>query len=196
MKISFILICVFFIWPTVANGQSIEFDVTKLKPSSFSDPKVINGLIFEDNNETYKVVNTDNRKGLLIKKDGRWLQHGKLFIFYKGRLTEMTTYRFGKRNGLHESYFKNGSIEFRYSYLNGQRNGKFYQYRENESLVEESEYKNGVLHGIQINYHPNGRKEFVKHYVEGKRHGEVLQYNSRGELVNRTLYNMGTIVKN
>ena len=49
------------------------------------------------------------------------------------------------KDGLHESFYKNGQLESRGNYKDGKLNGLFELFDENGNLTKTKEYKNGEL---------------------------------------------------
>lgn len=184
----FITLIVIYLFFTPSWAQE-SFNPNELKAEYFNNEKVKDGLIFsDDKGQDYKVKNNEYARGVYIKKDDKWLKHGVFYGLYEGRITDKTVYKFGVKHGEHESYFKDGKVQFLYYYQDGKKHGKWYQYRNNGSLAEECSYQYGKKHGQRISYHGNGTQQFVCNYVEGKIQGEKLQYNEKGKLVARSHY--------
>lgn len=181
------IICLFFITNHLFSQES-SFNPDKLKVEYFTNKTIKDGATFNDKEgKNFKIRNSDYSKGLYIKKDKKWLKHGVWFSMYKGRVTKKEVYSEGKKNGLSESYHKNGKVQFEYNYVNNLKEGMAYQYRADGSKVHQTPYKSNKMEGQRIEYTPKGKISFKKDYKNGLRHGEVLQYTN-GKLVARTQY--------
>jgi len=170
-----------------------SFDYTQIKPEQYN--KLENKSEFTDKEGfTFRIEKTDSSRGLYIQDTStgskKWKKHGVFYSYYDGRLTELVTYSYGKKEGLRESYNKKGIVVFRENYHNGSKHGSWEQFNDKGKLVEECTYENGLKQGKLYSYY-NGKVNFEKDYVDGKLHGEVLQYNSKGKLVARTKYSNG-----
>jgi len=183
----------------LAYGQQATIDLQALKFEDYKNAKVKNDQVFQDKSgDSYKIAITDTRRGLFIKKDGKWLKHG---VFYSvssssGKLSSQTTYIFDIKHGEYISYHANGKVNFLYNYDKGNKHGKWYQYRDDGSLTTEKEFENGTQVGYRIEYHrgsenSNGPVNFKVPYENGKMHGEKLQFNAEGILVSKTTYQNG-----
>lgn len=172
---------------------SSSFDYTQIKPEHYE--KLEHRSEFTDKDgESFRVENTDSSKGLSIQLSvngsKKWKKHGVFYRYYEGRMTEMVTYSYGRKDGLRESYNKKGVVKFRSYYQDGKLHGNWEQFNDKGKLVEQCNYVKGLKQGKLYSYY-NGKVDFVKDYVDGKLHGEVLQYNSKEKLVSRTKYSKG-----
>ncbi len=190
MKISLLAIVILvFSFPVWAES----FDYTQIKPEHFK--KLEDKSEFTDKEGYhFRIENRDSSKGLYILENSngskRWKIHGVFYKYYKGKLTELITYSYGKKEGLREAYNRKGIVNFRHYYHLGRKHGSSEQFDDKGRLVEKCTYENGLKQGKLYSY-SNGKVDFEKDYVDGKLHGEVLQYNSKGKIVARTTYNKG-----
>lgn len=179
------------------NGSAISepFDSTKIKLEQYKN-LVDQSKITDKNGKTFKIKNTNSQKGLyievIIKDRSKWEKHGVFYsIRSNGTVSEMTTYSFGKKDGLKESYHNKGSVNFRYYNQNNQKHGSWTQFNNKEEKISEVTYKYGLRQGKMYKY-TKGKIHFEKDYVDGILHGEILQYDpSSGKLIARTKYNKG-----
>lgn len=68
-----------------------------------------------------------------------------------------------------------------YSYLNGKKHGKFYEwnkYSGAQILIKSGEYKNGLPIGNFVENYSYGRPEKRYSYLNGKLHGHFIAYNA------------------
>lgn len=83
----------------------------------------------------------------------------------------------GRKNGLYNSFTKNGQLWIKSNYKDDKLDGKYLKYYENGKLAEKSNYLNGKLHGKYLIYHDGGyqlREE--SNYKDGELHGKCLIY--------------------
>ncbi|MGH1371235.1 MAG: toxin-antitoxin system YwqK family antitoxin [Cellvibrionaceae bacterium] len=185
---------VFIVALSFSSGLwSAPFDYTKIKPEHYKDLKHRSEFVDKDG-QSFRIENSEYSKGLYIQvvKNGskKWRKHGVFYSYYKGKMTEMETYSYGKREGLRESYQGKGVINFREYYQNGRRHGSWEQFNSKGKLVAQCNYSNGDKQGKYYSYY-NGKVDFEKDYVDNKLHGEVIQFNSKGKIVARTQYSKG-----
>ena len=185
-----IFLSLLFITPPL-NGQHHEYDPHQLTVDDFTHAEMNDGTEFQREGQSYKVKNSAYAKGLYIRKDNSWLKHGLFFALYKGKITSITSYAYGKKEGYYKAFHANGKLSFKYRYKNGLKHGRWYQYAKNGALMEEKSYHNGVMNGQKITYHDNGEKAFASTYVDGKLHGDKYVYNENGELIAKSQYEMG-----
>lgn len=191
----FILILLFFAISTVAYAQKSELiDYTQITPEHLSKLKDKMTFVDKHTNETYRVINRESSKGLEIQiiKNGmpRFVKHGVYYVYYEGYKVGLTTYHYGKRHGVKESYNKEGVVSFHSTYQNGIKQGPYQQRNDKDQLVNEVNYLDGKKHGEELSYY-NEKIHFRKDWVNGKRHGNILQYNSKGKVVAKTVYAEG-----
>ena len=95
---------------------SEKFDYTKIKPEHYKDLKH-NSEFTDETGNNFRILNSDSTKGLQIQviENGKkkWKRHGAYYRFYNGKLTELITYSYGKKDGVRESYNKKGVVNFR-----------------------------------------------------------------------------------
>ncbi|NMA32781.1 MAG: hypothetical protein GX944_02520 [Alphaproteobacteria bacterium] len=89
----------------------------------------------------------------------------------------------GRKNGLYNSFTKNGQLWIKSNYKDDKLHDKYLKYYENGKLAEKSNYLNGKLHGNYLIYHDGGyqlREE--SNYKDGNKHGKCLTYYVTGQL--------------
>jgi len=107
------------------------------------------------------------------KNDLRW--NGKGYDSFNNIVYELKD---GKC--LVKEYKYNCELLFESEYLDGKRNGKGKEYR-NDKLLFEGEYLNGKRNGKGKEYW-NGKLEFEGEYLNGERNGKRKEYNNEGNL--------------
>lgn len=116
------------------------------------------------------------------------------------------TLKDGKINGLVEVKDEDGNLIKRFTVINGNREGEFYEvlddtsyivgrylnneengkvkryYLSNKKIISEHTFKNGTLHGERIFYYPSGKIQKKENYIEGNLSGNVTLWNEDGSL--------------
>tara|TARA_R110002096_G_scaffold368322_2_gene561547 strand:- start:551 stop:1165 length:615 start_codon:yes stop_codon:yes gene_type:complete len=180
---------------TVSAQTSEKIDYSQVKPKHFNE--LVDKALFTDKTslETYKVVNREYTKGLMIQitnnGKSKFVKHGAFYKFNKGIKIELITYEYGKKSGLREVYNKNGVTNTREQYRNGKKDSLREEFNDEGKLVSEVPYSQGKKNGDKKSYY-NGKLNFKTTYANGKKHGEALQYNtSTGKIVSRKTFNAG-----
>ena len=91
------------------------------------------------------------------------------------------------KNGVHATFFDNGSARSTAYYRNGQLDGRFESWYANGQKEVSGQYEIGVQEGQWDWWHPNGMKKASVNYVNGIAHGEPLTWNESGRRVQAEL---------
>lgn len=176
-----ITLCLYF---SYANATPVDY--TKLKPTHFKN--LVNGQVYEEQGQSFKVVNTKYKKGVQFKEsNGVWREHGAFFYYsLDGKLDRMTTYWYGKREGKSEDYWHSGKIKHRWLYKENLLSGNTESYDEKGQLVSTTPYKNNKKDGKEQIFY-KGKVEF-EHIWSGGKKVETIQYNYKGKIVDRITY--------
>ncbi|MEM8526282.1 MAG: hypothetical protein AAGG68_16695 [Bacteroidota bacterium] len=124
-------------------------------------------------------------------KEGTWV---KYHPNGKG-IKSVAAYIDGQLNGIFIEFDQQNRMISRIGYKDGVYHGPGAKYRTNRP-VEEFTYKNGKLEGKYLQYddrYGNLIKEID--YKDGKVHGRMVQYNREGDVVSEYKYENGEIVK-
>ena len=97
----------------------------------------------------------------------------------------------GKDYEIRESYYQDGSVEYKSSYFNNKLDGETYYYDAEGNLLTYAEYENGSLHGISKGFYQTGEVKYVCNYFYGHKHGEEKFYHENGQLQSILEYNYG-----
>lgn len=184
-KTIFVLLFCFLHYFQAAYSQKSKVSPFQLKVENFEDTKkIVNNETYVDEGITYKIINTDYEKGVkIVENNGKEQWHGIVYRFSSGKLNNMTTYEFGKKNGIYEAYaLSSGKVIFRKQYVNDLLEGMEYQYAgEGDYLYCETVYSAGEKNGKQTYYH---RPE------NGESRGPVSTVNiyQNGRMVESTTY--------
>ena len=158
------------------------------KPSSGESPTAIK--IFSKNSDTVK-IKYFSQKGAIISK-GQMLgkdRVGKWIYYHNGLDKIMMTeqYESGKLNGEQLTYFKNGQLTEKTTYLEGKRNGKRLIYSESGIVIKEFEYEEDKLHGMTKYYDTDGKLIIEGNYKRDRKDG-IWNYYTNGKLSEQKLF--------
>ena len=172
VKSAFLVLLLLFV---VKSVLSQEIDVYGMDENFFKNPKASNNSLWSHNNENHKIVNTKYKKGILIELNGKFVEHGVFYLFNSsGVKTDKIYYKFGKKDGLKESYYSTGETHFEIHYKDNVKDGKWIQLRKDKSFIQVKTYVAGKIHGKSITYRSDGSKEFETDFVNGQKHGYSL----------------------
>ena len=90
-----------------------------------------------------------------------------------------------------ESYYHDGSLEYKSSYLNNKLDGPSYHYNIHGTLVSYAEYANGSPHGIWKIFYNSGEIQYSCYYSYGHKHGEEKFYHKNGQVQSLIKYGNG-----
>ncbi len=131
-----------------------------------------------------------NRKVLMIENYEDGLYEGLVISFdEKGDTVFVGTYSEGLENG--RFIYINEGVLNKYSYLQGEKFGKWQTFYSNGKLKEVFYFENDFQEGKAIFYWENGRKKAEYNYINGLLDGNAYTYDEEGNLLFTTTYNMG-----
>lgn len=155
--------------------------LNELKTQHQSEIKESSAVFYQDlkmNEDRIMTLNGKPYSGKAISyyENGRIFKNlNKLFI---------QEYKDGKLNGVSTHYFPQGNIHAEYTYLNGEKNGKYVSYNNfNGKSIKsyEGEFKNGEMHGEFAYFDKNGNRTTVTNYKQSKQDGAFYSYKHFGE---------------
>jgi antitoxin component YwqK of YwqJK toxin-antitoxin module len=85
-------------------------------------------------------------------------------------------------NGYSLKFHENGTLEEKWGFYNGRREGIARRWRKNETLQLESYYKNNRLTGVYKTWHENGTLASQSFYENGLKQGLDKKWFSNGQL--------------
>ncbi|MCP9201024.1 aspartic peptidase [Gramella sp. GC03-9] len=106
------------------------------------------------------------------KREGKWVYYHQ----NSDSIMMIENYKNDLLNGLQETYYPNGQLAEKTSYLEGKKHGESLIYTEKGQLTKQLRYRNGELHGPAIYFDPKGLKQMEGQYVEGKKSGTWKYY--------------------
>ncbi len=96
-----------------------------------------------------------------------------------------------RKHEIKESYYNNGSLEYKSSYFNDKLDGPTYYYDMNGTLLTYAEYGNGSLNGLSKGFYPSGAIKYSCTYFYGHKHGEEKFYHENGQVQSIVRYDYG-----
>jgi hypothetical protein len=150
----------------VSSGKQINDVPYEYGPNRF-DVRLPNGVAFQVGH--FKTRNWDPHDYTIdLKKD---LSGYKITFIADGGDFEHSEQQFdlnGKLNGLSCSYYKNGNLSTRRTYIHGLQEGQSKFYFENGTIRVTDDFLHGKLNGYDIRYTPDGKVEYKTKYVNGE----------------------------
>ena len=111
-----------------------------------------------------------------------------------GELSEMITLVAGRRKGLYEAYFPDGTILLRVTYKvsdEGMTSRYAEKYHHDGSLSEKTLYKDGKKNGLTESYYESGQLFRRQTFVNGKKKGLSETYHPNGQLKQSAVFKDG-----
>ena len=140
------------------------------------------------------VVKEHNKKDVLLRettyKNGKKNGVHKRFSS-QGNLVEEISYKYGKKDGFEKNYYKNGSLRYVSSYTNDKKDGISKWYSKEGILTGETPYKMDKKDGMSKTYTDKGVISRERPYKEDKEHGIVKFYDKDGRLQMEIPYRYG-----
>lgn len=156
----------------------------------FEDTKLMSVLVYSDDGTEadasfYHPNGFISSKGRYINqlREGKWRFYSEIT---EGYLINEEEYRASQRNGLSVKYFTNGAVAEKLSWVNGKKEGEWYQYFPDGKMFIRSFYKNNMLNGRFEVWFENGNVQFSGAYKNNRREGTWIICDENG----RQLYRM------
>ncbi|WP_103070678.1 toxin-antitoxin system YwqK family antitoxin [Aquimarina sediminis] len=172
---------------TFDHGKEIgEFKF--YKPNSDKFPTAIK--TFTKNSDTVK-VKYFTQKGKVISK-GQMVGKNRigLWEYYhngSGKIMMTEQYKLGKLDGEQLTYFENGQLTEKTTYVDGKRNGKRIIYSESGVVMKEFTYENDKLHGATKYYDTDGILIIEGNYKRDRKDG-IWNYYTKGKISEQKLF--------
>lgn len=112
------------------------------------------------------------------KKNGVWVWRN----YYTQKISEESTYKDDKFDGLSKLYYPSGELKEKSTYVNGIVQDTVFLYFKNGSLKEKISVKDGKRHGVNIGYYENGTVKFKMEYKQNVADGPYKSYHPNGKL--------------
>ena len=101
--------------------------------------------------------------------------------YENGQLQTKSTYVAGKKDGPIEWYYENGQLLAKSTYVAGEQDGLNETYYENGQLKRKGNYVAGNLDGPHERYYENGQFEWKRTFAAGKFDGPYEDYYENGQ---------------
>ena len=101
-----------------------------------------------------------------------------------GRLVERIVYRQGKKHGVQEMWFENGTRSFSSTYVAGKRHGETRSWWRNGNARTHSEFVDGRADGTQLQWYASGAKFKEMRLRGGREVGLQQSWRENGKLYN------------
>ena len=171
----------------IADGNAIIYDSFGNK---FGEGNFIKGsqngawVYYFNNGAKMADVNFLNGNGIIsdssgIPKNGR---EGLFNSYYKnGNPETIQTLKSGKFDGVYNSFYENGNKKQVSNYKEGELDGVYNSFYENGKPKDVRNYTAGKLNGLYSFYDENGNKKEVSNYKEGELDGVYNYYYENGK---------------
>ena len=146
-----------------------------------------NGLSYEVNNEkpftgsTLSYYSNDQLESRIEYKDG--LKDGLSETFNKnGQIIKSENYKENVLNGLYKSFHENGQLRVKVILKNELPiDGQVEYFFENGSVYERSIFKDGKENGLVESFYEDGTLKYKHNYKDGKKEGIGRSFKSDGD---------------
>ena len=171
----------------IAEGNAIIYDSLGNK---FGEGNFIKGLqngawvYYFNTGEKQADVNYLNGNGSDLGKTGipENGREGLFNSYYKnGKPERISNYKAGKLDGVFNTFYENGNKQEVSNYTEGKLEGVFNYFYENGKPKVVSNYKAGELSGIAALFYENGNKQEVLNFKDGKLDGLCTFYYENGK---------------
>ncbi len=129
------------------------------------------------------------KKSLVLHPtEGKWYYNelpfsGEAVVFYpNGLMAEIVRYKGGKKDGMSQKWFEDGSKQREATYCSNRLQGVVKSWWPNCVLSAKSYYSNGIRQGIQSKWYPNGQLSRQNRIVDGKEEGLQQAWRRNGKL--------------
>jgi len=116
----------------------------------------------------------------------------KTTFFHNGAIQSKLTYVNGVLHGAATYYFPNGNIRSKGMYSNGNFNNKWEWYFDNKKIRIQANYLGGELDGNYKKFYKNGNISILQTYILGENDGVYFSYAKDGKtVINKISYVLG-----
>jgi len=128
-----------------------------------------------------------DRDALTLRTTTGLLYHGDapfsgIAVQHTSKGTERATYDAGRRDGLTERWYPNGTLGYRATYTSGRRHGSIATWWPDGTPRSESHYAEGVAHGTQREWYRSGALFKELNLSDGKEAGLQRAWRENGKL--------------
>lgn len=154
-----------------------------------------NGVVITKGKKNYQLNDRYGYKYIVATMKGSNF-HGLHQTFWKnGTVKTEKNYNKGTLDGWVTSYYEWGDVDDKIYYKDGNAHGKYTSYFANGTLYCEGYYHNDEKVGEWKYYHANGNLQKEYYYSDGKAIGNVTEYGVNGEKQHNYYYMNGIIYR-
>ena len=98
---------------------------------------------------------------------------GTITVMYSDDITTKSKRKYvsGKKNGVHEGWWPNGTKKYSFVFKDDTSTGKHFQWHQNGKLFTQKQFKNGLEQGEQKAWDMNGDLMYKYIYNDGRKYG-------------------------
>ena len=98
---------------------------------------------------------------------------GTITVMYTDDITKKSKRKYvsGKKNGVHEGWWPNGTKKYSFVFKDDTSTGKHFQWHQNGRLFTQKQFKNGLEQGEQKAWDMNGDLMYKYIYNDGRKYG-------------------------
>ena len=98
---------------------------------------------------------------------------GTITVMYADDITKKSKRKYvsGKKNGVHEGWWPNGTKKYSFVFKDDTSTGKHFQWHQNGKLFTQKQFKNGLEQGEQKAWDMNGNLMYKYIYNDGRKYG-------------------------
>jgi antitoxin component YwqK of YwqJK toxin-antitoxin module len=98
---------------------------------------------------------------------------GTITVMYNDEITTKSIRKYvsGKKNGVHEGWWPNGTKKYSFVFKDDTSTGKHFQWHQNGKLFTQKQFKNGLEQGEQKAWDINGDLMYKYIYNDGRKYG-------------------------
>ena len=163
----------------------ITFSITSCNEASSS--KSVNTVPNEDLTIVIDTVEVLKKELVLNGNKGRWYYKGKPFngysikLYPNGTLEEKWGFYNGRREGVARRWTKNETLQLESYYENNRLVGEYKTWWDNGVLSGETYYEKGVKQGVERKWYSSGQLFKLRNFVDGKEHGFQKAWLANGK---------------
>jgi antitoxin component YwqK of YwqJK toxin-antitoxin module len=136
-----------------------------------------------------KIKDTEVLKESLVLRpvEGKWYYHDEPFsgfatIYNNAQKIEKTGYFKGKREGISQKWYDNGTLKSQTYYKANNKEGTEKTWSIYGHQVSESNFVDGIANGEQLKWHSNGLLAQKQNIIDGKESGQQQAWLTNGKI--------------
>lgn len=152
-----------------------------------------NGIALENGTPFTGRLTARHQNGSTVCSYENGKRQGLCLSFKNNILTELSTWKDGKKEGLSQRYSEQGLLEEQSAYRGGFLHGSRKHYFPDGALKQSCEYDRGMKTGIWKTYNPNGTLNSSETYKNDELNGTAITYDINGFPVSQACYVNGKL---